>query len=223
MSEAFYITSTGTDIGKTFVTSALIHQLRKSDRPVHAIKPVITGFDPVAPEHSDSAEILTALEIPLAMEAYDQVSPWRFFAPLSPHIAAEREGKTLSLKGLVTWCRTQIDAHEFTLIEGAGGVMAPLNADATMRDWMAALNIPVILVVGSYLGTFSHTLTAIEALQARGITPHAIVISASTHNPMPLEDTVAGLRQFAPDVRHIIGLPRVGGWQLAPDLLPLLT
>jgi dethiobiotin synthetase len=86
--------------------------------------------------------------------------------------------------------------------------MVPLDANRTVLDWMAALNIPLLLVVGGYLGTISHTLTAIDVLTQRKLSIAAIVVSESERNPVELADTVASIARFSDGV-EVIGLPRL--------------
>jgi len=116
----------------------------------------------------------------------------------------------------------RIAEKQLTLIEGVGGVMVPLTEQRTVRDWMAALRIPAILVTGSYLGSISHTLTAIEALRAASIPIHAIIVSESEASPVPLADTLATIRAFAGDVPHCIAQPRVAAPQQATAMHALL-
>ena len=95
-------------------------------------------------------------------------------------------------------------------IEGVGGIMVPLDGKRTVLDWMAALNIPLILVVGGYLGAISHTLTALDVLAQRHLTIAAIVVSESERGTVELEDTVASIERFSDGV-PVIGLPRLPG------------
>src|SRR5262245_46805694 len=157
---AYFVTSTGTDIGKTFVTAGLIRYLRESSQPVAALKPVVSGYDSSVVETSDPAVLLSALGRQITANEIERIAPWRFRAPLSPDIAAAREGRTIDFDKLIAFSRAAIAAATGPLfIEGVGGVMVPLDANRTVLDWMAALEIPLLLVVGGYLGTISHTLT----------------------------------------------------------------
>src|ERR1700727_3328232 len=97
-------------------------------RLVDAIKPVISGFDPEQAAASDPGVLLHALGLPVTPQEIDRISPWRFRAPLSPDIAAEREGRSIDLDTVISFCRTMIDQrHGVLLIEGIGGVMVPLE------------------------------------------------------------------------------------------------
>lgn len=192
--KAFFVAGTGTDLGKTHVGCALLEAARARGLRVDAFKPVVSGFDPSAPEASDPARLAVALGRP---EAWPQVSPRRYYAPLAPNLAARLEGDVLRMDDLVANCRTWLDDRkvDLALIEGAGGVMSPMTDEATNLDLMAALALPVLLVAGSYLGTASHLLTALEVVRARGLSVAAIVVSESLDAP-DLDQTVEMLRAF---------------------------
>ncbi len=220
-----FITSSGTGIGKTLVTAALAWQLRERGRSVAAIKPVISGFAPDMASESDTGILLAALGEKVTKDPIERISPWRFAAPLAPDLAASREGRTLELAEVVAFCREASEVAErdsvALLIEGVGGVMAPMSRDQTVADWMAALRFPAILVVGSHLGAISHALTAAEALAARAIPLAAVVVSESEASTVTLDDTVESLGRFLLEKRLIV-LPRgreaVEPWRAAPDL-----
>jgi dethiobiotin synthetase len=195
---AIFITSTGTDIGKTFVATGLVRHWRGKDQPVDALKPVATGFDAVTSAASDPGLILAALGHPISLDGIDRISPWRYAAPLSPDMASWKEGKAVDFDALVEFCRRAIANHQGTLlIEGIGGVMVPLDDRRTVLDWMAALGIPVLLVAGSYLGSLSHTLTALDALRRRAIAVSAIVLNETPGSTASMADTRATLQRFA--------------------------
>ena len=208
---AYFVTSTGADVGKTFVTAGLIHRLREAGAAVDALKPVVSGYDSSVAETSDPAVLLEALGRPVSAEEVARMSPWRFRAPLSPDLAAAREGRPIAFDELVGFSRAAVEAANGILfIEGVGGIMVPLDGERTVLDWMAALRIPLLLVVGGYLGTVSHTLTALGVLAQRKLSVAAIVVSESERNPVELEDTVAQLARFSGGV-EVIGLPRLPG------------
>ena len=195
---AIFVTSIGTDIGKTFVTAGLIRHLRGQGHPVEALKPVVTGFDPASAAASDPGIILAALGHQLSPGEFARVSPFRYAAPLSPDMAAWKEGKAVDFDGVVEFCRRAIAGHQGTLlIEGIGGVMVPLDERRTVLDWMAALGIPAVLVTGSYLGSLSHTLTALDVLRRRDIAVRGLVINETPESTVSMADTRATLQRFA--------------------------
>ncbi|MCE9521651.1 MAG: dethiobiotin synthase [Alphaproteobacteria bacterium] len=194
---AYFVTSTGTGIGKTHLTCGLIEALRRRDVAVDAIKPVISGYRPEAAEDSDTALILRALGLPFDEPRVKEISPWRFLAALSPDMAALREGRSVVFEEVVEFCRTASDVEDgLCLIEGAGGVMAPLGHAYTNLDLMTALDVRIVLVAGTYLGTISHTLTACEALSVRGREPWAVVLSESEDSPVPPTETAQSIGRF---------------------------
>ena len=215
-----FVTASGTEIGKTFVTCALIHQLREKSYSVRALKPVATGVTSDTLDTSDSGILLSALGRPIDAGQVASVSPWRFREPLSPDMAAEREGRSIPFDELVAFCRERA-GEDVTLIEGIGGVMVPLDPRHTVLDWIAALEIPALLVTGSYLGTLSHTLTAAGMLRARSVKLASIVVNESEAQPVEPEETADVLSRFAADVPiQVVG--RLDAPESAPDLLPLL-
>jgi dethiobiotin synthetase len=203
---AIFITATGTDVGKTFVAASLIGQFRQMGRVVEVIKPVVSGFDPTQAASSDPAVLIKALGVPVTPQAIEQISPWRFRAPLSPDLAAQREGQTIDVDEVIAFCQSTVDQRQdVLLIEGVGGVMVPLDDQRTILDVMMALRLPVILVAGSYLGTISHTLTALDSLYRRDMNVMAVIVNETPGSTVPLNDTVAAISRFADPV---IGLPR---------------
>ena len=206
---AVFVTSTGTDIGKTFVTAGLIRHLRGDKRAIDALKPVVSGYDSSVVETSDPAVLLAALGRPINADEIARMSPWRFRAPLSPDQAAEREGRKIDFEELVAFSRRAVETAAGTLfIEGVGGIMVPVDARHTVLDWMTVLRIPLLLVVGGYLGTISHTLTALHVLAQRKLDVSAIVVSESERNPVALDETVAGIQRFSDGI-EVVGLPRL--------------
>lgn len=207
---AFFVTATGTDIGKTFVTAGLIRVLRERSEDVAALKPVASGFTLANVAASDPGVLLEALGGAPTVDALDRVAPWRFAAPLSPDMAAAREGRTIDFDALVAFCRAARTSGTL-FVEGVGGVMVPLDPTHTVLDWMAALDLPLILVAGSYLGTISHTLTALDAIARRGLQLAALVVNESADSTVPLDETVATLMRFAPGA-PIAVLQRSADW-----------
>ena len=226
---ARFITASGTGVGKTLVAAALTWQLRRRGTAARALKPVVSGFTDRAAARSDSGRLLSAQNTPVTAETVAAISPWRFRAPLSPDMAAAREGRVIEFDALVGFCNEAVAGAEreggAVLIEGVGGVMAPLTAQATVVDWIAALDVPAVLVVGSYLGALSHALTAAAVLETRRVTLDAVIVSQSARSPVPLAETVATLRRFLAPAK-LIAVERIAGrrprWKSAPDLTAVL-
>jgi dethiobiotin synthetase len=194
---AVFITGTGTDVGKTFVCAGLIRYFRGLGAPVAALKPLVSGFDPAEPS-GDPAILLDALGREVTPDELNRVSPWRFRAPLSPDMAARAENKAIDLQAVVDFCRAAMARNDGALlIEGIGGIMVPLDARHTVLDLMNLLNLPLILVAGSYLGTLSHVLAAQDVILRHALDLRAIVVSETEGAPVPLDATLATLANFA--------------------------
>jgi len=205
---ALFVTATGTDIGKTFVARGLIGHFLACDRHVDALKPVVSGYDEREAEGSDPCLLLATLGRDITLEEIARISPWRFAAPLSPHIAARRENRSIDFGKLLDFSRDAIAGRaDVLLIEGAGGIMVPLDATHTVLDWMAELRLPLLLVAGSYLGTISHTLTALDVLARRALKVAAVVVSETPASPVRLDETVDSIAAFV--AAPVVALPRL--------------
>jgi dethiobiotin synthetase len=220
-----FVTATGTGVGKTLVTAALLHQLRAAGVRASARKPVLSGFPDPSGEPSDAEVLLRAQGLDPTPDRVEAIAPWRFRAPLSPDMAAAAEGRRIDFERLVAYTREACAADERVLVEGVGGVCVPLDETHTVLDWIAACGLPALLVAGSYLGTLSHTLTAVSVLRARGVALAGLVLCESPESPVPLAETRAALLRFI-DELACAEIPRLARgpapWTQAPPLLAAL-
>ena len=194
MKKKAFITSTGTNIGKTFLTKMLINRSIELNYKVSAIKPIISGFNKNNFEETDTGIIINALNTPKI--DIDKISPWRFKEPLSPDLAAKNEGKYINFEELIHFCEQSINSknNDLVLVEGVGGTMVPINDKFTIMDLIIKLNIPVILTIGSYLGSISHTLNAYEILDKYNININSIVVMQSESQDVGVEYTINSIK-----------------------------
>ncbi|MFO0389593.1 MAG: dethiobiotin synthase [Alphaproteobacteria bacterium] len=216
----YFITASGTDVGKTLVTTALCWQLRQQGKKVTALKPVATGFS-AADEHSDSALILKSCGLTPTPSMIETITPWRYAAYLTPSMAAPQERDQVDFSKLIGYCKDHTNLEsDVVLVEGVGGIMAPMTESKTVLDWMKQLRWPVILVGGTYLGSISHTLSSYEALKAHNVQVRAIILSESERSTVPINDTVAALQAFVNPDMPVVKIPRIQShqelWQHAP-------
>jgi len=197
--KSFFITATGTDIGKTYIATALCRYLVRQGHSVRAFKPVISGWQE---GDNDTVQLLRSLDLPINPQTINACSPWRFSAALSPDMAAAKEGRTLRAAEIAEYCQDK--TADYVIIEGAGGVMVPINTTETMLDMMRLIDAPVILVTGSYLGSLSHTLTAVKTLT--GLHLHAVIVNETEGSTVDLAETTQSLRNFI--TAPVIALPR---------------
>lgn len=176
----YLVLATSTGIGKTYFVSEACAKLRKKGVAVNAIKPVISGFDALDLDN-DVFKIASGLGIEYNEQNIDKISPFRFKGAFSALKAARIEGLRLDFEDVAEFCKEsalQAKKNSETLfIEGAGGVMSPINEDFTFLDLAAHLEIPVILIAGVFLGEISHSLCAIEALKSRGIEALGLIVN----------------------------------------------
>jgi dethiobiotin synthetase len=193
-----FVTGTGTNVGKTFVAAELIFHLKRLGQPVRAHKPVVTGFTAQTAAGSDCAALLEALGEPISSENIEAVSPWRYRAALGPNHAAALEGKCVDFAAISAYIADvqRASPAEFTVIEGLGGVMVPLGDEHTLLDMLSSAGLPVILVAGTYLGSLSHTLTALEVVFARGIPLVSVIVNDSGASAVTLDQTASALAPF---------------------------
>ncbi len=195
--KTLFITASGTGTGKTYVTAAIAAALTAKGLSVKVLKPVISGFTWDELEATDSAVLIRGLGREPTPDAVEACSPWRFEAPLSPDMAAKREDRAIDFNTLVRFCDdAQKGPGDLLLIEGVGGAMVPLDDTHTVLDWISELSVSALVVVGSYLGTLSHTLTATAAIRERGVAIAVVVLDESEESPVPLEETAATLERF---------------------------
>jgi len=168
----FFVTGTDTDVGKTLVSAWLVTLL-----DAYYWKPVQAGADP----ETDAATVQRLAEVPAA-----RILPEAYLLPepLAPHEAARRAGIAIDMAKL-----NAPDHEGLIVVEGAGGLMVPLTDRAYMIDLAAELDLPIVLVARSTLGTINHTLLSIEAIRRRGLPLAGVVITGpeTPHNRAAIE------------------------------------
>jgi dethiobiotin synthetase len=182
---AFAVVGTDTGVGKTVVTAGLVGWLRGEGVDARAVKPVQTGHPP-----DDDAEFIKEVcGTDNAATCENRLEP-----ALAPRVAAERVDMDLSYAEVREECEQALTACEVGVLEGIGGVRVPLAGDHEILDLVADLDLEVVVVSRSGLGTLNHTALTLEALMRRGVTPHTVVLNEYTDetvaertNPMEIE------------------------------------
>ena len=197
----YFITATGTEIGKTYLCCEMIKYLRNRGDKVRAIKPVISGFDINRKDYdldADNVKILESLGLTLNKKNLEEVSPFSFPYPASPDIAARYDNLPyVDYDWLLAYCKKFLaDSNDYAFIEGVGGIMVPLNKDKLILDLIKDLNISVILVAGNYLGTLSHTLSALKVLERDNIKVNQLVVKDINNDDVTLKQNLDSLNNF---------------------------
>ncbi len=161
----FFVAGTDTDVGKTLVTSALLHLANEQGLKTLGLKPISAGCEST-PEGLRNDDALMLEQHSSVKLPYDQRNPIALEQAIAPHIAAANSGKRISVDRIEGICRgAMMTPFDLCLIEGAGGWRVPLNQRETMADIPKSLSTPVILVVGLRLGCLNHALLTAEAIR----------------------------------------------------------
>ena len=198
----FFITGTDTDICKTFVARLLCYSFADSQQ-VSYMKPVQTG----CVRGTDG--VLSAPDFDYVMKGraimvagIDDHVPYRFEPACSPHLAATRAGVIISLEDIKEKYSRIANRKSITIVEGAGGILAPISDSASMVDMMLHLSLPVIVVASPRIGTLNHTFLTLEALANRDKVPAGMVINNVHHVPKNYiyHDTLRMIRDRVPEI-----------------------
>ena len=162
---SLFITGTDTEVGKTFVSAALLHWCGQQGWRSAGFKPVAAGLD-AAGANEDVQTLRSASSVALSAH---EVGPLQFEAACAPHIAAALEGRTITLRPLVQQAQALAARSDVLVVEGVGGFCVPLGPEGDTADLAVALGYPVVLVVGLRLGCISHALLTAEAVRNRGL------------------------------------------------------
>lgn len=203
-----FITGTDTGVGKTYVASAIVRQLREQQVRVGAYKPVVSGSEPgpTGPIWGDVEQLHSALGGAFPREV---ICPQRFEAPLAPPVAARLEGRDVDADLLIHGADWWANSVDLLIVEGAGGWLSPITEEKTVADAARALGFPVVIVARLSLGTINHTLLTVEAVRARNV-PIAGIILNQTGVPTgkdPSENTNAAELQRRTDVPILATVP----------------
>ncbi len=173
----FFITGTDTDAGKTVAAAAVLVSLRAAGIDAVPMKPVQTGaFISEEGMHSPDLDFcLRMAELKPHPEELQDMVPYLYEPACSPHLAASLAGREISMERIVKAFQNLSHRHECVVVEGAGGLLAPIAADRTMLDIMGALALPVILVARPGLGTINHTFLSIRELERAGLNLYGII------------------------------------------------
>jgi dethiobiotin synthetase len=173
-----FVTGTDTGSGKSVVAAAIC---AACGQPVAALKPVVTGLDD-PPGDWPHDHVLLARAVG-GRQAPEEVAPYRFGPPVSPHYAAELAGETIEPARILAAAR----AHELLVCEGVGGLMVPITTGYLVRDLAVDLGLPLVIAARTGLGTINHTLLTIEAARATGLSVAGVVMTPWPDEPAPIE------------------------------------
>lgn len=209
-SAGFFVTGTDTEVGKTLVSGALIMKLREQGIKTVGFKPVVAGT--YKDENGITLnEDLETLRIASNLE-YNKLSlcPYVLDQPAAPHLVAEQQGLKLEI-GVMTDAFQNIQQHaDCVVVEGAGGLLIPLNKDEDLSGFVKKIDLPIILVVGMKLGCLNHSLLTYEAIKARNLNIAGWIANSLAEEMPLLQENLQTLqaRIAAPFLGLIPSLPK---------------
>lgn len=168
MPRGYFVTGTDTGVGKTLITTAMLHQCKREGHTAVGMKPVAAGCvrTPAGWVNEDVEALRAASGVALPVPA---MNVYLFNAPIAPHIAAEEEGVEIDVDEILHRFRRLGELADVVIVEGAGGWVVPLDDRMTMADLADELGLPVILVVGMRLGCINHALLTARSIEDSGL------------------------------------------------------
>jgi dethiobiotin synthetase len=203
MTRSIFITATDTNAGKTWIATSLIRSMLQAGISAKALKPVACGMD----TEGRNADI-TALLNTQRLQHVEEINLYHFSQPAAPSLAAATEHRSIDPNQLISWCRGKAEATDICLIEGVGGLMAPLTENYLVCDWIKDMpEAEIWLVVGCRLGSINHALLTLDKLKSLRRSPTHIIFNAA--NPADnnwLEPTQRAINPFLAKGCHVHAL-----------------
>jgi len=168
----FFVTGTGTEVGKTVVAAVIARSLLAAGARVAVFKPASSGLEEGS--EPDHALLRRASG---STQSDDEIAPYRYHEPVSPHLGAELAGGQIDPAWLIAAARRASGRADALVVEGVGGLLVPLTLGYLVRDFARELGLPVVIAADPGLGTINHTLLTIEAARAVGLEPKLVVLT----------------------------------------------
>ena len=195
---AFFLTGTDTSIGKTTVACALLQVANQQGLSSLGIKPIASGCEQTD-EGLRNSDALLLQQVSSLKLPYQEVNPITLLEPLSPHLAAKKAGRRLTMNQLVGYTRATLTHRpQFCVVEGAGGWRVPINDREMLSALPKELNLPVILMVGMRLGCLNHALLTAEAIIKDGLRLVGWVANTIDPTMAAFDENLATLKQILP-------------------------
>jgi dethiobiotin synthetase len=212
-----FVTGTGTEVGKTVLAAAIARSVAATGARVAVFKPAVSGLDQDG--EPDHALLRRAAG---STQSDDEVAPYRFGPPVSPHLAAELAGDPIDPEHVVASAHAAADRADFLVCEGVGGLLVPLTLGYLVRDFARELGLPVVIAAAPGLGTINHTLLTIEAARAVGLEAKLVVLTPWPDDPSAVErsnrNAIEQLGEVPTAVLQRLDLGATDSW---PTLLPV--
>jgi dethiobiotin synthetase len=217
--KAIFITGTDTGVGKTFITYALGLSLKKKGFDVGIMKPVETGVIKKGKEFIGSDDYFLRKNLNIK-DSSAITCPYKFSYPLAPLVASEIEKKDIDINKIIVNFKLLLKRHQILLIEGAGGLMAPITEKLLVADLIKIMNIPMMIVCRPGLGTINHTLLSIKcAARFYGLEIKGFIINNFPKNPGICEKTNPRIIEKFSGISLLGIMPKIGKKDFVVDIV----
>jgi len=210
-----FVTGTGTEVGKTVVAAAIAHTLASEAKRVAVFKPAVTGL-----EEGGEADHDLLRRAAGSQQSDDEIAPYRYGPPMSPHLAAELAGEEIEPARLLASAHAAASSADALVCEGVGGLLVPLTAGYLVRDFAVDLGLPLVLAASPGLGTINHTLLTLEAARAAGLDVQAVVLTPWPEVSGQIEEsnhgTIAALGKVRVETLPLLDPCRPDSWPRLP-------
>lgn len=224
--EGVFVTGTGTEVGKTVVAAAIAHTLAADGKRVAVFKPALTGLDDFladGPKKSAGVAFLAhgpdhvvLREAARSSQSDDEIAPYRYGPPMSPHLAAKLAGEEIQPARLLEAARAAATGADALVCEGVGGLLVPLAVDYLVRDLASELGLQLVIAAFPGLGTINHTLLTIEAARSAGLELAMVVLTPWPEKPGRIEasnrETIAALGKVEVETLPRLDLGSPSSW-----------
>ncbi|RXJ70377.1 dethiobiotin synthase [Veronia nyctiphanis] len=194
MINAYFITGTDTEVGKTFASVALIQALINKGYKVAGYKPVAAGTEETA-EGLCNPDAVALKAVSNVSMTYQEANPCLLDTPCSPHIAADIEKRDVSLAALSDGLHSLTERSDIVIVEGAGGWHVPVSDDASLSEWVRDEQLAVIMVVGMKLGCLNHALLTAQAIRHDGLLIKGWIANCVDPNAQFLDEMIETLNK----------------------------
>jgi dethiobiotin synthetase len=211
--DGVFVTGTGTEVGKTIVAAVIARTAAAAGRSVTVFKPAVSGLDELDGAEADHDLLRRAAD---SEQADDEVAPYRYGPPVSPHLGAELAGEPIDPERLRAAFGAAVNAADYLVVEGVGGFLVPLTPTYLVRDLARDLGLRVVIAASPGLGTINHSLLTIDAVRAAGLDVAAVVLTPWPAEPGEVEasnrDTIAAAGSVRVGVLPQIDLAAPARW-----------
>ncbi len=177
-----FVTGTGTEVGKTVAAAVIARTHADAGERVAVFKPAVSGLEEGG--EPDHALLRRASG---SEQSDDEIAPYRYGPPVSPHLGAELAGERIEPRRLVDAANAAAARGDFLVAEGVGGLLVPLTLGYLVRDLARELALPLVIAASPGLGTINHTLMTVEAARAVALDVPAVVLTPWPADPSPVE------------------------------------